>query len=138
MVELPLAYMNKLANQIILISALLGGFSLTVLASLLDKPSSSKASSQIFKLATVSTTFFLVAIFAMTNIFMRTTEGFPFPVEPNSLNMSRTLGTLAFFLGIMGLIGIVALSGWTKSRRIGRFTTVLGVIFLIVTFVLMT
>lgn len=137
MIELPLEYMNKLANQIILISALLGGFSLAVIATLLESQGNNRMVNNIFRIATMSTAFFLVAIFSMTNILMRTTEGFPFELDTQELNLSRIIGTLSFFLGILGLIALVGMSGWTKSKRMGIFTTAIGILAFVLMSVMM-
>ena len=125
-VELPLGYVNKLASQIISISALLGGFSLTVLVMLIDRKGPQRLMKNIFRLAAFSTCSFLVAIFGMTNILMMTTEGFPFPVEESDIAFPRLAGTLAFFLGIIGVLAIVSALGWTQSKGLGIFTTIIG------------
>ena len=129
--DLPFDYLNTLAHQTILINALLGGFSLTVLVLLFEDKSSTKLMFHIFRLATISTAFFLVSIFAMTNILMLTTKGYPMPVESDELILSRLIGTVSFLLGIISVLALVALSGWTKSNSLGRFTTAVASIALI-------
>lgn len=135
MIELSLEYLNKVANQTIFISALLGGFSLTVLVLLLENEKNSRLMVNIFRLATTATGAFLVAIFAMTKILMMTTKGYPFEVQASQLTLPKIVGALTFLAGIISVIAIVALSGWSKSKKMGRFTTAIGGITLL--FVLM-
>ena len=132
MVEIPLAYFNKLATQVLFISALLGGFSLAVIVSLLNNKHTDRITTTIFKTATVSTASFLISIFAMTRIMLMTTEGFPGKVTDASIMFPRLVGTLGFFIGIVALIILVSLSGWVKSKSLGRFTTILGIIAFII------
>lgn len=64
----------------------------------------------------------------MTKILMTTTEEYPFKIIENDLTLASTIGSLAFMLGIISLSTVIALSGWTKSKRIGFFTTIIGVL----------
>ena len=98
MIELSLEYTNKLANQSIFISALLCGFSLTVLVLLLEYNDKSKLKASMFRFATVATGAFLIAIFAMTKIIMMTTPGYPFEFEISELTMPRLVGGIMFFI----------------------------------------
>jgi len=136
--DLSLEYMNKLASQTQFISALLCGFSLTVLVLLFDKRDSDKISINIFRFAILATGAFLVSIFAMTNIFMMTTEGFPFPVESKDLIFPNVLGGIALFIGIASIALIISLLGWTKSRSLGIFSTTIGVITLLLIIIMLT
>jgi len=137
MFELSLEYLNTFANQIIFISALLGGFSLTVLVLLLDNKESSKLMASIFRIATIATGAFLVSIFAMTKIFMMTTKDFPLEVESEDLLLTRVIGVIVFLIGLVSVILIMSISGWTKSKNLGWFTTIIGVITLVLTFLML-
>jgi hypothetical protein len=81
--------------------------------------------------------FFLVSLFAMTNILMMTTEGFPLKVVQSDFMRSSVLGGTSLLLGIMSLIGMIALAGWTKSKSMGRFTTTVGIITLILILIML-
>ncbi|MEM7551497.1 MAG: hypothetical protein AAF363_17575 [Bacteroidota bacterium] len=135
MTELPFEYWNKLSNQLILISVFLGGFSIALTANLLVSKSDHKLHNFILKAATMSSGSFLSAVFAMTNILLTTTEGYPFEVEHSQLNTPRVIGVLGYATGVLSLIIIIGLSGWTKSRGTGIFTTVVSIITLILFFV---
>ena len=131
MVELQPEYLNKIANQIIVISSLLSGFSIAVLANLLITKSEAKVTSHILKVTTIAASCFLITVFSMTKIVMMTTEGYPLNMESSDLDFPKMVGFLAFFLGIIALSLLIALSGYTKSRRTGIFTTVIGILTLI-------
>ena len=130
MIELPLEYWNKLASQFIFISALLGGFSLAVTSSLLNAESSDRVKTNMFRAAVVSAASFLITIFAMTRILMMTTPGFPLKVTTSDLSLPRLVGILMFLTGIFSIITLVSLAGWAKSKKMGRFTTIVGILTL--------
>lgn len=131
MVELSFEYMNKLASQTQFIGALLCGFSLTVLVLLFEKKDADQININIFRFSILSTGAFLVSIFAMSNIVMVTTEGFPFEVDQSDLILPRILGITSFFVGIISITVIISLFGWTKSRKLGLFSTTIGILTLI-------
>ena len=131
MTEITFEYWNKLAEQTITISSLLGGFSIAVIANLLVSDVNTKLSKTIMVVSTLAASFFLITVFAMTNVLMKTTVGYPFKVVDNDLLLPRVLGSISFFLGIASLIAMISLAGWTKSKKMGRFTTILGIMTLI-------
>jgi cytochrome bd-type quinol oxidase subunit 2 len=128
MLELLPEYLNKIANQLIVISSLLSGFSIAVMANLLISKSENRFSNHILKVTTIAAACFLITVFAMTKIVMMTTEGYPFKVENDQLTLPKITGFLAFFMGIVTLSILIALSGWTKSKKTGIFTTIIGIL----------
>ncbi len=52
MVEIPLEYMNKLANQMFFVSALLGGFSFSTIMMLIERNTTDRLMISMFRLAT--------------------------------------------------------------------------------------
>lgn len=124
-------YWNALADQIIVISSLLGGFSIAVVANFLVSEKNSRLSRAIMKIAVLAACFFLVSVFAMTKLLMMTTQGYPLPVAESDFKISSLIGGLALFLGIVSLVSMLALSGWTKSPKIGRFTTIVSIVTLL-------
>ncbi|WP_299778837.1 hypothetical protein [uncultured Formosa sp.] len=131
MTEITFEYWNKLAEQTITISSLLGGFSIAVIANLLVSEMNTKLSKTIMVVSTLAASFFLITVFAMTNVLMKTTVGYPFKVVDNDLSLPRILGSISFFLGIVSLIAMISLAGWTKSKKMGRFTTIVGITTLV-------
>jgi len=128
MLELPPEYLNKIADQIIVISSLLGGFSIAVMANMIIDNSKSRLSNAILKVTAVAASSFLITLFAMTKIVLMTTEGFPLDVDNSDLNTPRIMGISAFIIGLITLSALIALSGWVKSKKVGIFTTVIGII----------
>ncbi|PIB34513.1 hypothetical protein BFP72_03350 [Reichenbachiella sp. 5M10] len=116
-------------------SVFLGGFSIALTANLLISESKTRLSNIILKLATTSSGGFLTTVFAMTNILMATTEGYPSVVTQSGLNTPRIIGFLGYLVGVFSLLTIIGLSGWTKSKGTGIFTTVVSVITLILFFI---
>lgn len=131
MLELQPEYLNKIANQLIVISSLLSGFSIAVLANLLVTKSEEKISNYILKITTVAASCFLVTVFSMTKILMMTTEGYPFNMSSSDLWIPKITGFGTFMIGILSLSLLIALSGWTKSKQTGIFTSTIAILTLI-------
>lgn len=129
--EIPFDYWNKLANQVIGISALLGGFSIAIIANILVAKTDSRLVNSILIASTLAASFFLVTIFAMTKMLLMTTAGYPFQVDSADLTLPRIVGSLSFFFGILALVTIISLAGWTKSKRLGSISTGIGLVTLI-------
>ncbi len=125
-VKLSFEYWNKLAEQTVFISALLGGFSIAVIVSLLYNEKTNRLSRNLFRAAIIAAASFLVSVFSMTKIIMITSPGFPFKVTKAMLSFPRIVGSASLLIGVISLMTIIALSGWTKSRRMGIFTTTIG------------
>jgi len=135
---IPFEYWNKLANQVITISSLLGGFSIAIIANILVSQNDSRLVKIIMLVSTLAGSFFLVTIFAMTKLLLMTTDGYPFQVAERDLALPRLLGTISFFLGVLSLITMISLAGWTKSKRMGRISTGLGILTLILILLMTT
>jgi hypothetical protein len=131
MTELSFDYWNTLASQMVVISSLMGGFSLSLLFSLPENPEKTRINTYIFKAATIATASFLVSIFALTKILLMTTKGFPFAVTGENLILPRIVATSTFFTGILSVITLIALSGWNKSLKTKRFTMIVGIVMLV-------
>ena len=137
--EITLEYWNELAKQIILISSLLSGFSITVVANLLVSKKNDKLANRILKSASLSAGCFLVTVFAMVQIsMMTTTGGYLKDVAAKDFIVPRIIGMLTFMIGLLSLTAMISLSGWTKSKKVGRFTTIIGILALILIFITMT
>ena len=136
--QIPFEYWNKLANQIITISSLLGGFSIAVIANILVSSSDSRIVKWIMVIATLAASFFMVTIFGMTKLVLMTTEGYPFPVVSADLTMPRLVGTVSFLFGVFSLVALISMAGWTKSKKMGMVTTSLGILTLALILLMIT
>ena len=128
MTEITFQYWNRLADQIILISSLLSGFSIAVIANLLVSELNTKLIKSIMVFSTLAASFFLITIFAMTKLLLMTTNGYPIKFEESDLLIPRIIGSLFFFFGITSLISVISLAGWTKSKKMGIVTTTIGIL----------
>ncbi|WP_026836978.1 hypothetical protein [Gillisia sp. JM1] len=138
MTEITFEYWNKLADQIIMISSLLGGFTIAVIANLLVSEVNTRLFKNIMIVSTLTASFFLISVFAWTNILMMTTIGYPSKVIESDLLLPRIVGAISFFLGIISLITIISLAGWTKSKKMGKYTTAVGIFTLILILIMLT
>lgn len=137
MIEMPFSYWNDLANQMIITSALLSGFSVAIVANLLVYDSDKRLVRIILKIATVAAGFFLISLFAIQSIAIKTSVSYPFELTHSAIQFPRILGGIALMLGILALCSIIALSGYTKSKRTGIFTTIVGVFTLLIIFLVL-
>jgi hypothetical protein len=136
---MTLEYWNELAKQTLLITSLLSGFSITVVANILVSDRNDKLINRILKFATLSASCFLITVFAMVHIVMTTTPGgYIKNVSIDDFQMARIIGMLTFMIGLFSLSAMIGLSGWTKSKKVGIFTTAIGILTLILIFVTMT
>ena len=133
MIDITFEYWNKLAEQTTTISSLLGGFSIAVIANILVSEVKGKLHKYIMVASTLAACFFLVTVFSMTNLLLKTTPGYPMEVVESDLVLPSAIGAISFYLGTISLLTLIALAGWTKSKRMGRFTTAIGVVTLILT-----
>lgn len=132
MEKISFEYWNELTTQFLLINSLLAGFSITIVATLLVYDSKSKIVNTIFRIATFSVLCFIVAIFANTTLKMMTTTGYPLEFKENKFFTARVVAGVSFLLGIISMISMMSLSGWVKSKKIGWFTTLIGVVAFII------
>lgn len=138
MIEITFEYWNKLAGQTITISSLLGGFSIAVIANLLVSETKTRLTNNIMAASTLAACFFLITVFAMSKLLMMTTDGYPFKVVNSDLLLPRIIGVIAFLFGIISLLTIVSMAGWTKSRKMGIFTTTIGVLTFLFILIMLT
>lgn len=136
--QITLDYWNELAKQTILISSLLSKFSITIVANILVSDKNDNLTNRILKAATLAAGCFLVSVFAMVQISMMTTSGgYLKEVAAKDFIVPRIIGILTFMIGLFSLTMMISLSGWTKSKEIGRFTTSIGILTLILILVTM-
>lgn len=126
MSELSPVYLNEFAKQIIFISVFLGGFSATILANLILSHNRTKTLKRMIVGTAISSTLFIVAVFAMTQVVMKTLPDSPL-LEVSS-DFARKMGSIAFFAGFFSLIYVLAISGWMQSKKLGVITTIIGII----------
>ncbi len=135
MIELSSKYWHELAKQTLFISSLLAGFSIAIIANLIVSEINTRFSKLIMIFSSLAAGSFLITVFAMTKLLMMTTDGYPFKVVSDDLMFPRMVGFLFLYLGVISLISIISLFGWTKSKKMGIFSTLVGVFTLI--FILM-
>lgn len=109
MIDLVPEYLNKIAFQIITISSLLSGFSIVVIANLLINKTENRVLNAILKTTIITASCFLVSVFAMTNIMMKTTEGYPFKVTAETLQLPKIIGFSTFIIGLIALSVLISL-----------------------------
>ena len=137
--EITLEYWNELAKQTLLVSSLISGFSIAIVSNLLVSDKNDKLTNRILKTATLSAGCFLVTVFAMVHIVMATTPGgYVQNVSVDDFLTARIIGMVTFMIGLFSLSTMIALSGWTKSKKVGWFTTVVGVLTILLIFITMT
>ncbi|MDX1827906.1 MAG: hypothetical protein R3342_00020 [Lutibacter sp.] len=120
-----------------LISTLLGGFSIAIIANLLISELNTRLSRSIMIIFSLAASFFLVNVIAMNSIIMRTTKGYPLRLDLSDISSERIIGMVSLFFGILSLLTILSLAGFTKSKKTGKITTGIGIIALVLILIVM-
>lgn len=132
--NISLEYWNELSSQFLLINSLLAGFSIAIVTTLLVHDYNNRYLKMIFYVSVLAVFSFVISIFANTTIKMMTTQGYPLELKESKFFFARVTTAASFVIGILSIISIISISGWVKSKRTGWFTTVLGIISLLLIF----
>jgi hypothetical protein len=127
MQQLAPTYLAEIARQIGFISAFLGGVSASFVVALLALPERGRASAWAIACAAAASVAFIVAVVATTMLAVTLHPDAPAGAAAHS-DRGRLLSFLGFAAGIYGLLACVGLSGWLRSRRMGRATTGLALV----------
>ena len=122
--EIPVEYLLELSRQIIFISAFLGGFSATFLATVLTFNSEKRFSATIIVVLAIAACMFIVAVLAFVGIIL---TSHPESMVPDDIAKERVIGFVSLMLGIYSLLAGIGLSGFLHSNRIGKITSAVGV-----------
>lgn len=125
MQSLPSSYLAEMARQVAFISAFLGGFAATFLATLLVANPTRKSADWSIGCSAVAASCFVVAVIASVTQTVVLHPDAPANVTAgSSIDTARIVGTLGFGFGVYALLGSVGVSGWIRSRRMGLVTSV--------------
>ncbi|NQZ89528.1 MAG: hypothetical protein HRT54_18285 [Colwellia sp.] len=133
MQALPSNYLVEIAQQIAFVSAFLGGFSATFLATLIVYSSSKKSTDWSIGCSAFAASCFIVAVVGSVMLTIVLHPEAPSNVSAGaSINTARVVIFIGFALGLYALLCSIGISGWIRSRRTGIMTStcaVLGVYF---------
>ena len=139
MTEIEFEYLNKLASQLITITSLLGGFSIAIVANLLVSKMNTRLGKSIFIVTILSACSFLISLFAFVSVVMMTTDGYSNKIiTANDLLATRLIGFICFLFGVIFLTTFISLAGYTKSKKIGIFTTAIGILTIVLLLTMIT
>jgi hypothetical protein len=132
MQQLAPAYLSTLATQIGALSAFLGGFAATYLATFLTAGQRTRPAAAAIVGAAVSAVGFIVAVVGSTMLIAALHPDAP--AHAAHLAGTAQVGmTLSFMLALLALLFSLGASGWTRSRAMGWTTSIAaGVATLIV------
>ncbi|WP_344709476.1 hypothetical protein [Sphingomonas humi] len=120
------AYISTLASQIGSLSAFLGGFAATFLATLLTIKREGHLLTVTITLAVVAAVAFIISVIASTvqiAIYHPNAPSFVSDFPRARIQMSMLLG---FMVGTLALLGSLGCCGWLRSRQIGWITAAVG------------
>lgn len=138
MIELSIPYINELASQMMFTSTFLGGFSATLLGTLLVAEYNNRISKVLIASSALAAISFIICILFMNKLVMLTTPGYPLEINNQIMEVPRIIGFVFFMIGILALMFLIALSGWLKSKQLGWMTTIFGIIGFVFMFIAMT
>ena len=117
-------YLSSAAAQLGTLSAFLGGFAATFVATLLSSRQRSRATGATIGLSAASSVAFIVCVVGATVLATGLHPEAPANYSSRSyLDMVNVVMTSAFMIGIIALLLALGISGWTRSKVMGRVTT---------------
>jgi hypothetical protein len=117
------AYLSDVAEQIGSLSAFLGGFAATFVATLLTLSRDDRLMVVTITLAVTSAVAFMIAVTASTmQVAIYHPEGPSFLSTFPAARIRSTM-LIAFLVGTLALLGGLGCSGWLRSRLLGWLTT---------------
>ncbi|QNM83777.1 hypothetical protein H8M03_05505 [Sphingomonas sabuli] len=127
------AYLADLASLLSSVGAFLGGFAATYLATLLTLGNQGRVMTASIACAAASAVAFIVSVIASISVIAHVHPQAPRSMDAFSGDGLRAAMVLAFVVGILSLFASVGLSGWTRSKGVGRITTVIAALGMLVT-----
>jgi hypothetical protein len=134
MEPLPPAYISALASQLAGLSAFLGGFAATFLATLLTLGHHGRLMTITIGFAVLSSVSFIVAVVAATMLTAILHPAAPRIMTTLAAASPQAIMAIGFSAGTLSLLASLGCSGWTRSRSIGWITTIaalVGAIFIV-------
>ena len=129
---------HTMSSQISFVCIFLAGFSAAILGSFVSQRENSNLSKAIIISLLVATCTLLVSLFILTDIFIHTTEGYPTNKTKEDLQGQFGQSMVALMFGLTSFLTFISLSGWLSSRRMGIFTTIMGIATFIALLVVMS
>ncbi len=124
--------MSAFATQLGSISAFFGGLAATLMALLVFTPHKSRLIEIAIGTAVTAAVCFIVSALAATILSVGLLPGAARDIaNPSYIAGVVILMNLTFLLGIVSLLGGIALSGWLRGRTTGIVTTTAGALALI-------
>jgi len=115
-------------EQLILLSAFLGGFSATFLAAILVVDSSKRLINWIICFSAIAACSFIVAAIASVALLNGLQPDAPVYSQQAPLSIVRVVSALALTLGLFSLLSSIGLSGWVRSKNVGIITSTFSLI----------
>jgi hypothetical protein len=137
MITLAPDYMSTIATQIGGVSAFLGGFAATFLAMFLTLGHRSRAATIAIIASTIASVAFVVAVIATTAVIAKLHPHAPGGASA-SAGLPQLLMTLSFLTGMLALLVSLGASGWTRSRTIGRATSAIAAVGVVLALLLIS
>jgi hypothetical protein len=129
MQSLSTDYIAELGRQLATLSAFLGGCAAAFLATLLAADRTSRVAGAAAASAAIAAGTFIVAVVAATLVVMAAHPNAPAALTGGSqATVARAVAAFAFAVGIYALLASLGLSGWIRSRRLGRLTSTVAVL----------
>ena len=122
--KLAPAYIAALASQLAALSAFLGGFAATFLATLLTLGHQNRLMTATIGFAVTASVSFIVTVIAATMLTAIYHPAAPPFMAAAASTQPRTIMSLGFTLGSLSLLASLGCSGWTRSRAVGWITTI--------------
>lgn len=129
MQTLPDSYLIEIARQFAFLSAFLGGFAATFLATLLFVGSSKRIADWVVGSAATAACSFVVGVIASVMLTIVLHPDVPANVSRgSSVETARVVSSLGFGIGVLALLVSIGLCGWIRSSKSGISTSIVSFI----------
>ena len=126
------SFMIAVAEQLSFVSAFLGGFSATILFTILVFSSPKKSVSWIVVSSALAACSLLIAVIASWRLLILLHPEFPLELNNSMVGILWRSMLLGYGLGFLSLLVSIGLSGWLRSSRAGITTS--GIAFVAMVF----
>ncbi|MEM8487062.1 MAG: hypothetical protein AAF564_16030 [Bacteroidota bacterium] len=135
MTDLPPEYVAELYRQIAFLSAVIGGFAIAFMGTLLTLTSQDKTVSRTIWLSALAATSLIVSTFASVVVLLDVIRlgitSFDLSAWPEETLRSKSIAGLASFMGMYVLLIAIGFSGRIRDKKTGIVTAVIAFVGLI-------
>lgn len=124
--ELNSQYIVTVAEQLLFVSAFLGGISATILVTIVVFTSQKKSVNWIVSFASLAACSLLISVVASWRLIILLHPDLMIPINAIVINVLWSGMLIGYGLGFFSLLVSIGLSGWLRTKRDGIITSTIA------------